>query len=116
MLPHLRPLPYDAQRDFAPIARLATAPNVLVVSPALKVATVAEFLQAARARSGTLNYSSSGNGSVTHLIGADFAQQMNAMFEADLGAAVPVTLEAWEKRSPLLRAREALARLWEYWL
>ena len=75
MLPHLRPLPYDAQRDFAPIARLATAPNVLVVSPTLKVATVAEFLQVARAHSGTLNYSSSGNGSVTHLIGADFAQR-----------------------------------------
>ena len=75
VLPQLRALPYDVQRDFTAIARIATAPNVLVVSPALKVTTVAEFLQAARARSGPLNYSSSGNGSVTHLIGADFAQR-----------------------------------------
>jgi cardiolipin synthase len=41
---------------------------------------------------------------------------MNAMFQADLDAAVPVTLEKWEQRGPMLRAREALARLWEYWL
>jgi len=75
VLPQLRALPYDVQRDFTAIARIATAPNVLVVSPALKVTTVAEFLQAARARIGSLNYSSSGNGSVTHLIGADFAQR-----------------------------------------
>ena len=75
VLPQLRALPYHVQRDFTPIARIATAPNVLVVSPALKVGTVAEFLQAARARTGPLNYSSSGNGSVTHLIGADFAQR-----------------------------------------
>ncbi len=34
VLPQLRALPYDAQRDFTPIARIATAPNVLVVSPA----------------------------------------------------------------------------------
>lgn len=50
------------------------------------------------------------------VLGADFAQQMNAMFEADLKEAVPVSLEAWEQRGPLLRARESLARLWEYWL
>lgn len=75
VLPQLRPLPYDAQRDFTAIARIATAPNVLVVSPTLKIGTVAEFLQAARARGAALNYSSSGNGSVTHLIGADFAQR-----------------------------------------
>jgi tripartite-type tricarboxylate transporter receptor subunit TctC len=75
VLPQLRPLPYDVQRDFTAIARIATAPNVLVVSPALKVNTMAEFLQVARSRGAGLNYSSSGNGSVTHLIGADFAQR-----------------------------------------
>ena len=50
------------------------------------------------------------------VLGADFAQQMNGMFQADLDAAVPITLEKWEQRGPMLRAREALASLWEYWL
>ena len=75
VLPQLRSLPYDAVRDFSAIARLAVAPNVLVVSPKLAVNSLADFLQAARQRSTPLAYSSSGNGSVTHLIGADFSQR-----------------------------------------
>lgn len=75
VLPQLRSLPYDAARDFSAIARLAVAPNVLVVSPKLAAASVAEFLQAARQRTQPLAYSSSGNGSVTHLIGADFSHR-----------------------------------------
>jgi tripartite-type tricarboxylate transporter receptor subunit TctC len=75
VLPQLRSLPYDAVRDFTPIARLAVAPNVLVVSPKLGVNSVAELLQNLRQRSQPAIYSSSGNGSVTHLIGADFAQR-----------------------------------------
>lgn len=75
VLPQLRSLPYDAARDFSAIARLAVAPNVMVVSPKLGVASMAEFLQAARQRNQPLAYSSSGNGSVTHLIGADFSHR-----------------------------------------
>ncbi|MBX3608720.1 MAG: tripartite tricarboxylate transporter substrate binding protein [Hydrogenophaga sp.] len=75
VLPNLRSLPYDVQRDFTPVARLATAPNVLVVSPQLKVGSVAELVALAKQRALPMNYSSSGNGSVTHLIGADFAQR-----------------------------------------
>ncbi len=75
VLPQLRPLPYDALKDFTSIARIATAPNVLMVSPTLKAASVKELVQLAAAREGGLAYSSSGNGTVTHLIAADFVQR-----------------------------------------
>ncbi|MBL0918151.1 MAG: tripartite tricarboxylate transporter substrate binding protein [Hydrogenophaga sp.] len=75
VLPHLRPLPYDAVKDFTPITRIATAPNVLVVSPTLKVASVKDLVQLAATRDGGLNYASSGNGTVTHLISADFVHR-----------------------------------------
>lgn len=75
VLPQLRPLPYDALKDFTSIARIATAPNVLMVSPTLKAASVKELVQMAAAREGGLAYSSSGNGTVTHLIAADFVQR-----------------------------------------
>lgn len=75
VLPQLRPLPYDATKDFTPIARLATAPNVLMASPTLKVTSAKDLVQLASAREGGLTYSSSGNGTVTHLIAADFVQR-----------------------------------------
>lgn len=75
VLPRLRTLPYDAERDFTPVAVIATAPNVLVASPALKVANVSELLAHDKARAGRLAYSSSGLGTITHLIGAAFAQR-----------------------------------------
>jgi tripartite-type tricarboxylate transporter receptor subunit TctC len=68
-----RSLPYDALRDFAPVARVAAGPYALVVHPQLGVATVAELIAAARARPGEIDYASSGNGSAQHLVGAMFA-------------------------------------------
>jgi len=62
-----RQLPYDPVRDLQPISLVASSPNVLVVSPALGVHTVAEFVAVARARQGALNYGSVGNGSAAHL-------------------------------------------------
>ncbi len=50
------------------------------------------------------------------VLGKDFGDQMQAMFEDDLAASNPVRLDAWEDRSTLLRLKEWLARLWEYWL
>jgi len=62
-----RRLPYDPVRDLQPISLVASSPNVLVVSPALGVRTVAEFVAVARARKGAPNYGSVGNGSAAHL-------------------------------------------------
>ncbi len=60
-------LPFDPLRDFAPVALLASFPNVLVVSASLPVKTVPELIDYAKANPGKLNYGSSGIGSGTHL-------------------------------------------------
>ncbi len=65
-------LPYDPVRDLAPIAQLASAPLVMAVHPSLQAQTVAELVALAKAKPGTLSYSSSGNGSVHHFAGELF--------------------------------------------
>jgi tripartite-type tricarboxylate transporter receptor subunit TctC len=60
-------LPYDVVRDLVPITQLVSVPNVLVVHPSLKINTLAEFIAAARANPGKLNYASAGVGSNLHL-------------------------------------------------
>ncbi len=74
--PHLMPrLAYDPQRDFLPVAHVADAPSVLLVTPSLPVKTVAELIAYAKAHPGQLNYATSGNGTIVHLNTAAFAAQ-----------------------------------------
>jgi tripartite-type tricarboxylate transporter receptor subunit TctC len=60
-------LPFDARRDFEPVARVGYAPLVLVVAPDSPVKSVKELIALAKAKPGTLNYGSAGNGSSQHL-------------------------------------------------
>ncbi len=60
-------LPYDTLKDFVGVALLAAQPGALTIHPSLPVKTVKEFIALAKARPGTINYSSSGNGSAPHL-------------------------------------------------
>lgn len=60
-------LPFDPLRDFSPIVRVASAPNILVVHPSLHAASVKELVAFAKARPGELIYASSGNGGGSHL-------------------------------------------------
>jgi tripartite-type tricarboxylate transporter receptor subunit TctC len=60
-------LPFDFQRDFAPIALTTAAPNVLVVHPSLPARSVAELVKLAKARPGELHFASSGTGTAPHL-------------------------------------------------
>jgi tripartite-type tricarboxylate transporter receptor subunit TctC len=60
-------VPYDTQRDFAPVTMTAAVNHVLLVHPSLPAASVQELIAVARARPGQLNYASSGNGSAFHL-------------------------------------------------
>jgi len=62
-----RSLPYDVERDFAPITQLVSLPNVLVVHPSLPVASVAELVAAAKREPGKLSYASAGPGSQLQL-------------------------------------------------
>ena len=66
--PALMPkLPYDALRDFAPIALVGTSPNVLVVYPGLPARSVAELIARAKAAPRPLTYATSGAGSLQHI-------------------------------------------------
>ncbi len=60
-------LPYDTLRDLAPIAHVGATPNALVVTDALPVKTVQEFLAYARSNPGRIAYGSGGIGSAGHL-------------------------------------------------
>ena len=74
--PHLMPrLAYDARKDFTPVAHVADAPSVLLVTNALPVKTVGELIAYAKANPGKLNYASSGNGTIVHLNTAAFMAQ-----------------------------------------
>lgn len=66
---------YDTLKDFAPVALTASVPMVLVVNPQLPARSVKEFLDLAKAKTGALNYSSSGTGTITHLASAMMSSQ-----------------------------------------
>jgi len=66
--PQLQPkLPYNVERDFAPISLVLINPQLLVSSPALPAGTLGEFLKLARSQPGKINYASVGVGSPGHL-------------------------------------------------
>lgn len=65
-------LPFDPEKDFAPVSLMALVPNLMVVSPVLPVTTVAEFIEYAKKNPGRINYGSVGAGSSQHLAGAQF--------------------------------------------
>jgi tripartite-type tricarboxylate transporter receptor subunit TctC len=65
-------LPFDTGKDFADIIPLAGQPNVLVVSPASGIKSVAELVALAKQKPGTLNFGSAGTGSGTHINGEKF--------------------------------------------
>ena len=71
--PHLyKQMPYDPLKDFTPVMKLAEGPYVLVVHPSLPAKSVGELIALAKAKPGSIDYASSGNGSAQHLVGALF--------------------------------------------
>jgi len=65
-------LPYNPQKDLAPIVLAATAPLVMVTGAGTQYKTVAEVVTAAKAKPGAINFASPGNGTVAHLTGELF--------------------------------------------
>ena len=59
-------LPYDPFNDFIPITQVAQTPNIFLVSKALGVNNLKEFIAYAKANPGRLQYSSSGRGTPSH--------------------------------------------------
>ncbi|MDB6001236.1 MAG: tripartite tricarboxylate transporter substrate binding protein [Rhizobacter sp.] len=85
--------PYDFTKDLMPVSLMATLPFILVVSSTLKVHSLRDLVEFARARPGTLNFASSGNGTPAHLAG----EMLKQMAKIDIlhvpykGAAAGVT-------------------------
>ena len=60
-------LPYDVLRDLTPVTQMISVPNVLVVHPSQPMKTLADYIAAAKAAPGQINYGSAGVGSNLHL-------------------------------------------------
>jgi len=92
--PHLsNKLPYDPQKDFAPIALVVRLAPVVAISNAVPVANMREFIAYAKANPGKLTYASFGKGSYPHVV----SEQLKQMTGIDLihvpykGSAAAVT-------------------------
>lgn len=70
-------LSYDVIRDFTPVGMVGTTPLVLVANAKTGIRTLQDLVRQARAKPGTLNYGSSGNGTIHHIAGE--------VFKADAG-------------------------------
>jgi tripartite-type tricarboxylate transporter receptor subunit TctC len=68
----MKKLPYDPDKDFAPITRIAVVPSVLVIHPSVPAKSVKELVAVAKARPGKINFASSGIGASSHLAGELF--------------------------------------------
>ena len=70
-------LPYDMLRDFVPLSLVATAPQLLVVNPALTAKSVRELITLAQASPGKLNFGSGGTGTLAFVAGELFKSSTN---------------------------------------
>ena len=67
ILPHMRKVPFDTVRDFAPISLISIGPFLMMSHPSVPVKTVQDVIALAKAQPGKLNYASAGNGAPNHL-------------------------------------------------
>ena len=73
--PHLfKQAGWDPIKDFAPVAMMTRAPQVIALSPKVPANTLQELIAYCKANPGKLNYASSGNGSIQHIAGELFKQ------------------------------------------
>src|SRR3984957_12670854 len=114
-------VPYDAVKDFAPIAELVTSPNVFIATPASGLTSMAELLARAKEKPDTLNYASAGVGTTPHLAGewlksiagislthVPFAGAGPAL-QAILSGTVPIMCAALPGAHPLILNRDVRA-------
>ena len=119
--PSLYRVSYDVQRDFTAIGSIASAPNLLVASPELKVKTLAELIALARRTSGGLAYGSPAVGSAAHLtvallaraagielVHVPFKSPQQAMIETISGR-IPLTVAGVSNALPHLQGGKLVA-------
>jgi tripartite-type tricarboxylate transporter receptor subunit TctC len=85
----LKNLPYDTFRDFAPVTQLARFPLFVGANPSIEGSTLREFIEAAKARPGRLNFASPGPGTLSFLVGEEINRRsgLNAVHLAFKGGA-----------------------------
>jgi tripartite-type tricarboxylate transporter receptor subunit TctC len=85
----LKNLPYDTFRDFAAVTQLARFPLFVGANPSVAGSTLREFIEAAKARPGRLNFSSPGPGTLSFLVGEEISRRsgLNAVHLAFKGGA-----------------------------
>jgi len=94
--------PYDAVRDFAPVAGIAAMPHVLVTRNSLAVKTLADLVALARQKPGALTFGSTGNGSGAHLAGELFKTRAGIdMLHVPFKGLAPMTTEMLADRIDL---------------
>lgn len=72
---------YDPIKSFVPVTFVASVPFVALANPALKAATLRDFVSLAKARPGELNYSSPGKGGPQHLLSETFSSKVGIRME-----------------------------------
>ena len=65
-------MPYDAIKDFTPVARVGVTPTLLLVNPSVPATDVKSLIALIKSNPGKYNYGSSGTGSILHLCGEEF--------------------------------------------
>ncbi len=65
-------LPFDLQKDFAPISLLGSTPFIIVLNPSVPAATIKEFVALLKSKPGQMRYGSAGSGSPPHLAAERF--------------------------------------------
>ena len=104
-------LPYDAQRDLAPLMVVARGPLVLVVNASVPANNVAELLALARAKPGALSYASAGSGSPVHLAGEMFKSAIGAdIVHIPYKGAGPAVVDVIGGQVPMMFALPGTAR------
>ncbi|HYH40944.1 MAG TPA: tripartite tricarboxylate transporter substrate binding protein [Burkholderiales bacterium] len=111
-----RRAPFDAIRDFAPITQLAQSPNVWLVTPSFSANSMKDLIALAKAKPGSIDYASSGVGSMQHLGGELFnrmagIQLTHVPYKGGppglldvLGGRVPVIVSGFQGALPYIKA------------
>lgn len=89
-------LPFDPINDITPIAVMGTTPMVLVVNPKVAAATSQELVALLKAKPGSMNYASSGNGTILHLAAEMFLD------EAGVGVALKANHIPYKGVGPMI--------------
>lgn len=67
LAPHLDHVPYDHEKELAPVSLISRSPNILVVHPSMPINSVKELIEAAKAKPGAIDYASGPVGASNHL-------------------------------------------------